>query len=171
MAQIDPLQSAFYFPLGASVGTKKDKTEKTTVNKTRFSSMMEQKAAEAQLVSEGLPPELAGMEFEEALVYLKDQADMASDALKNDCSVAAFTHYRKTVSHLMKYIVQSNYDIQKKRRRRYSIKSNTDKYYLIKIIDEKLDQLASEILSIHSETLGLLAKIDEINGILVDLLG
>ena len=71
----------------------------------------------------------------------------------------------------MKYIVQSNYDIQKKRRRRYSIKSNTDKYYLIKIIDEKLDQLASEILSIHSETLGLLAKIDEINGILVDLLG
>ncbi len=172
MAQIDPLQAAFYFPAGTSgVGLKKEKTEKTSVGKSRFASMMEQKVAEAQMISEGFPPEIAGMEFEEALVYLKDQADMASDALKNDFSLEAFTQYRSAISNMMKFIVQSNYDIEMNKRRIPSRKYNTSKFYLLKVIDEKLDKLAAEILSIqHADTIKMLARIDEINGILVDLI-
>ena len=130
---------------------------------------MEQKAAESEMITAGLPPEIAGMEFEEALVYLKDQADITSDLLKNDFSLESFSAYRKAVSNLMKFIVHSNYEVQINRRKRPSRRFKTEKFYLIKVVDEKLDKLAAEILSVHSDSLQMLARIDEINGILVDL--
>ncbi|MBO7163574.1 MAG: DUF327 family protein, partial [Spirochaetaceae bacterium] len=46
----------------------------------------------------------------------------------------------------------------------------TEKFYLINIVDEKIDKLASDILSNHLETMQILVRIDEINGILVDLI-
>lgn len=91
MAQIDSLQSALHLSsigtagaVAANSGNKSAKTEKPVAKKSRFASMVEQKVAENQMISAGLPPEIAGMEFEDALVYLKDKADMASDVAKND---------------------------------------------------------------------------------------
>ena len=47
---------------------------------------------------------------------------------------------------------------------------HADKYKVINIVDEKIDKLASDILSNHLETMQILVRIDEINGILVDLI-
>lgn len=171
MAQIDPLHSAFYFPAANNVGGGKNtKSEKTSAKKNKFSSLIEQKAAETELVSAGLPVEIAGMEFEEAFIFLRDQADIAADKIKSDLSLESFTQYRKAISNMMKFIVHSNYDVEEKRRRRASFRFKTEKFYLVKVIDEKLDKLAEEILATHIDSIRLLARIDEINGILVDLI-
>ena len=86
MAQIDSLHSALHL---SSIGTagaaatnsdsQSSRIGRGSLRKTRFASMVEQKVAENQMISAGLPAEIAGMEFEEALVYLKDQADLASE--------------------------------------------------------------------------------------------
>jgi uncharacterized protein YaaR (DUF327 family) len=44
------------------------------------------------------------------------------------------------------------------------------KFTQVEIIDQKLEQLAAGILSNQKDQLGLLGKIEEINGLLVDLL-
>ncbi len=171
MPQIDSLQSAFYFhPATAAAGEQSRKTEKSATKKSRFANLVEQHAAEAEVASVGLPLEIAGMDFEEAFVYLKDKADMASDALKNDFGLETFAAYRTAVGHLMKFIVHSNYDVKLYKRRRPNRRFKTEKFYLVHIIDEKLDKLAADILSNHFETLQMLSRIDEINGILIDLI-
>lgn len=172
MPQIDPLHSAFYFPAAnaSETGKKNEKTEKAKIKKSVFSSIMEQKAAETDMISAGLPPEIASMDFEDAFVYLKDQADIASDVLKTDFSLEAFSAYRKSIGNLMKFIVHSNYEIEVNKRRRPNRKFKTEKFYLIQVIDQKLDKLASDIISTHLESLEMLSRIDEINGILIDLI-
>ena len=131
---------------------------------------MEQHAEETRLVSAGLPKEIAGMEFEDALVYLKDKADIASDLVKTEFSLESFSNYRKAVSNLMKFIVHTNYEVKMNIRRRPSRRFKTEKFYLIDIVDKKIDKLAADILENHLETLQVLVRIDEINGLVVDLI-
>ena len=43
-------------------------------------------------------------------------------------------------------------------------------YGIIKLIDENLDQLASELVSDESDHISILSKIGEIEGLLLDIL-
>ncbi len=177
MAQIDSLHSALHL---SSIGTagaaatnsdsQSSRIGRGSLRKTRFASMVEQKVAENQMISAGLPAEIAGMEFEEALVYLKDQADLASDVAKAEFSMESFKAYRKAIGDLIRFIVHTNYEVKMNVRRRPSKRFKTEKFYLINVVDEKIDKLAADILANHLETVQILVRIDEINGILVDLI-
>lgn len=145
------------------------KTEKK--QKSAFASSLSAHQEKAQLLSEGLPVELAGMSDEEAIVFLKDAMDLAGDELKRHQSLEAMEKYRKKVSQFMKYIVKINYNFittreQKKLRTGRIIKP----MHQIQIIDQKLNQLAAEMLILHGANLNLLAKVEEINGMIIDLL-
>jgi uncharacterized protein YaaR (DUF327 family) len=70
----------------------------------------------------------------------------------------------------MQFVVSNNYEMLTKKRRRPSIKWEDDYFHSVKVVDEKLDRLAAEVLSNHADKLAMLAKIDEINGLLVDLI-
>ena len=82
----------------------------------------------------------------------------------------AFKAYRKAIGDLIRFIVHTNYEVKMNIRRRPSKRFKTEKFYLIQVVDEKIDSLAADILSNHLETMQILVRIDEINGILVDLL-
>lgn len=177
MTQIDSLQSSLHLSsigtAGAAAtgaGNRSEKTESSKIRKNRFASMVEQKVEENKMISAGLPTKIAGMEFEDALVYLKDKADMASDVARNEFSLEAFKSYRKAVGDLIRFIVHTNYEVKMNIRRRPSKRFKTEKFYLINIVDEKIDKLAADILANHLETMQILVRIDEINGILVDLI-
>ena len=139
--------------------------------KSLFASNLSRQRETAQLISEGLPAELVDLSQEEAIVFLKDAMDMAGDELKSRQSLEAMEKYRKKVSQFMKYIVKINYNFittreQKKLRSGRVIKPK----YQIQIIDQKLNQLASEMLILHGANLNLLAKVEEINGLIIDLM-
>ena len=145
------------------------RTEKK--EKSAFANSLSKHQETAQLLSEGLPVELAGMSEEEAIVFLKDAMDIAGDELKSRQNLESMEKYRKKVSQFMKYIVKINYNFittreQKKLRSGRVIKP----MYQIQIIDQKLNQLATEMLILHGANLGLLAKLEEINGMIIDLL-
>jgi len=145
------------------------KTEKK--QKSSFASSLSAHQEKAQLISEGFPVELAGMSDEEAIVFLKDEMDLAGDELKRHQSLESMEKYRKKVSQFMKYIVKINYNFittreQKKLRTGRIIKP----MHQIQVIDQKLNQLAAEMLILHGANLNLLAKVEEINGMIIDLL-
>ena len=145
------------------------KTEKK--EKSAFASKLSEHQEKAALLSEGLPVEIAGLSQDEAIVFLKDALDMAGDELKTRQNLEAMEKYRKKVSQFMKYIVKINYNFittreQKKLRSGRVIKP----MYQIQIIDQKLNQLAAEMMILHGANLNLLAKLEEINGMIVDLL-
>jgi len=154
------------------VASQAKKTQETTKKeKSAFANSLSKHQETAQLLSEGLPVELADMTQEEAIVFLKDAMDLAGDQLKNQQNLEAMEKYRKKVSQFMKYIVKINYNFittreQKKLRSGRVIKP----MYQIQVIDQKLNQLASEMLILHGANLNLLAKVEEIQGMIIDLM-
>lgn len=145
------------------------KTEKK--EKSAFAMSLSHNQEKAQLMSEGLPVELAGMTQEEAIVFLKDEMDMAGDELKARQSLEAMEKYRKRVSQFMKFVVKNNFEfIRKKRFGRNRKGKPIDPFCQIQIIDQKLNQLANEMLILHGANLNLLAKVEEINGLIIDLM-
>ena len=83
--------------------------------KTSFAQTFEKQREVQRLITEGLPPELAGMSDEEAVVFLKDAMDMAGDELKAKQNLAAMENYRKKVGQFMKYVVRNNFEFIRKK--------------------------------------------------------
>lgn len=151
------------------------KTEKP--NKPSFSSTLKKNQEISQLISEGFPPEIAGMSETDAIVFLKDALDIASEELKRDQSLASMENFRKKCGQFMKFIVKNNFQINKEklspRLRNMKYKKSgrpIDPKIQIQIIDQSLNRLANEMLLMNKRGLELLAKVEEINGMIIDLL-
>lgn len=174
MDGVDSVSSGLYFNatqfVAAENARKTNKKEKSgQVKKSAFATAFEKSRLEHQLQMEGFPVEIAGMEVEEAARFLKDAADMAADKLKECQMPEYFADYRKKVSQFMRYVVKNNFTIEQHARpprRGRKVQPQTQ----VVVINQKLDELARWLLSGHSETLLMLKKIDEINGLLVDLM-
>jgi hypothetical protein len=177
MNSIDPTSNGLYYnatqaaanQAAAQAMAQKAEKEKS-VKKTNFSSMVEKRAAENLLASQGLPPEIAGLSQEDALVWLKDQLDMAGDALSENADGQNLDKYKKAVSQFIKFMQKNNFVLEEhKRFGRSRTGKKKDPAILIQTIDKKLEQLNYEIWYNHLDKLKLLEKIHEINGLVVDL--
>ena len=146
------------------------KPEKTA--RLSFADALRKSEKEARLVEEGLPAELAGMTEEEAVVFLKDAVDVAADGLRFHQSLENLANYRKKISQFLKYISRNNYEVISKRRLLQKINGQrrTDTVRQIHIINESLDRLMTDTIFNQRRKLNLLARIGEINGLIVDLL-
>ena len=93
MAGIDAIKNqSLYFAATQEAARQKareaSKNSKTaTAKKSVFANSLQKKQEEFNLASEGLPIELAGMEIEEAVVFLKDELDSAGDKLASNHSL------------------------------------------------------------------------------------
>ena len=156
----------------AAAKAKQDEnTKKTAPKKSIFASLFEKSQAQVQYTRDGFPIEISEMEVEEAAVWLRDQADSAADVLKEHQTPDVFADYRKKVSQFLKYVVKNNLELKKKNRRRGA--STRDPYIQVNVINEKLDEMARWLINpandIHRKTLGMLERIHELKGLLVDL--
>ena len=72
----------------------------------------------------------------------------------------------------MQFVIKNSFEIEKTDRRRINRRTEkkADPRIQIKIIDEKLNRLASDMLYVQKENLQLLARVEEINGLIVDLM-
>ncbi|MCR5046367.1 MAG: DUF327 family protein [Treponema sp.] len=153
----------------AAQAARKNEKDKA-VKKPAFSSMVEKQQAENLLASQGLPPEIAGLGQEEALVYLKDQLDLTGDALVEDPSGQNFENYKRAVSHFIKFMQKENFFLEPHiRYKRTPSGKKKDTLVLVQTIDKKLEQLNYDIWYNHLDKLKRLEKIHEINGLVVDL--
>jgi len=190
MSEVDSLGTSYYYSgvqnstNAALQNRKSEKADKT--KRSRFSELINPKdTPEPEFKAVGLPPEIKTMTLEEAAVFLRDAVDMAGNDLTNETSRENIDKFKKAVSQLISFVVQNNYEVSTKRSRRQQFVSpvgmfsnyNTtprlkDPKVQVNIINQKLDSLVKDAMRTQAElgNFKLLQQVDEIKGLIVDLL-
>ena len=190
MAEIDSLGSSTYFA-GVQNSTnealkrnrKTEESQKT--KKTKFGDILhsskEIKGANEYI--DGLPSILQTMSIEDGAIYLKDAVDNAGNDLAEEVTTENIANFKQAVQQFLKFMVKNNYEVKSHRPRKVSLVSSTtffsnysvpphkkDPRYQINIINEKLAALTAATLEGQKDNIALLAQIDEIKGLLIDLM-
>ncbi|RPJ06001.1 MAG: DUF327 family protein [Spirochaetaceae bacterium] len=76
--------------------------------------------------------------------------------------------YREKVKHFISYLVKHNIEVTEQFSGTTIMRRK--KYMVIKIIDDKLEELSKEFLRGQAASLSILQRVEEINGLLVDLM-
>lgn len=176
---VGSLDNSYFSPLSnvaseiAKESSKKSRTEKT--GKLSFQEIFKKNISQSQAQAQsqaGFPPEIESMSISDALVFLKDRIDEAGERLAEDFSAESFAAYRKSINQFIKYVVKNNFEIEKKERK--GIDRRTRRPYAAKVlvqeIDKKINQFASDMLLEHLDKIKMLARVNEIQGLVVDLL-
>lgn len=152
---------------GAAKASGNKKKEKTAIRS--FSQLVAGEAVASEPTDTGAIPErLKGLAPEKILEALLDDVHSAGDRLKGSQLPDNIVAYKNAVRSFMKYVVDRSYTVTERTSGGNILKRK--KFTQVQIIDEKLEQLAAGILSNQRDQLGLLGKIEEINGLLVDLM-
>ena len=164
MSVIDPLGYSALFSQSQELAKKESKIN----TKKIFSKMLEKKESESVLDSLSDVDVMQSIEnktFDEKLEFLVDSVYIAGDRLKKNQDPEEFKKYRKTMSHFLQFVVENSYEVETQQRLRGRKRVV---YTLVQVVNEKLDSLAADILMNQREQLRILARLEEINGLLVD---
>lgn len=99
---------------------------------------------------------------------LLDSVHEFGDALKAEPTFENLRRYKDAVRAFMKYVVDTSLAVEERTSGTNILKRK--KFTLLTVIDQKLDRLAAGVLRDQKDQLELLRRVDEINGLLVDLL-
>ncbi|MDR0624292.1 MAG: YaaR family protein [Treponema sp.] len=157
--------------------TKKNQGQKVRgTQKTPFSRLLEDEKNAAL----GPVPELPVSE--ETLNRLMDEVRSAGDDLRNRPFPDEIVAFKKAVRNFIHYVVENGYRIHESpgvpkflkpgfRGIRGTPESQERKVYVqIQVIDKKLENMAAVILTSQIDQMELAARLEEITGLLVDLL-
>lgn len=102
-----------------------------------------------------------------SLEELLDGIFTSGEALKSGPTVDRIKDYRTNVREFLDYVVHKVLALEETTSGIGVLKRK--RFTLVRVIDGKLEDLALAVLRSQSEQLDILAKVDEINGFLVDL--
>jgi uncharacterized protein YaaR (DUF327 family) len=143
---------------------KKKKTKLDYVEKKKFS----------QTIKPLVEKKEADLDFDgdkgnnETLSQLLDDVYAKGEQLKQSPTLDTIKEYRWSVKKLLKEITEKMLKLEEKVSGINILKRK--RFTLVKVIDRKLESLAAEVLRTQKEQLKILSRVDEINGLLVDLL-
>ena len=168
MAKVDTEIPAFYMNPAAYTQVKDEKKTKDAKRsgKTEFSRIFEEirgKTAGELGPLENLPVS------EETLNFLMDEVRSSGDSLRNRPFPDEILRYKQAVRNFMHYVVENCFSLEQEDGIRRLLKPHK-RYYKIQVIDKKLEDMAAMLLSRQMSQLELLARLEEIKGLLVDLL-
>jgi uncharacterized protein YaaR (DUF327 family) len=160
MEKIDSLGNRFTFKKSG----KKKKNESSPVKKNEFSQILN--PIKDIKTTDFHAPDHDGEH--ETLEKMLDEIYEEGDALKKAPTFTNIKRYRGCVKKFLQYVTTYMLQVEEKVSGKNILKRK--RFTLITIIDQKLEKLAAEVLSSQSEQLAILKKVDEINGLLVDLI-
>jgi uncharacterized protein YaaR (DUF327 family) len=146
-------------------GKKSGLRESRTVE---FSEVLERSAVDLPL--EDIAPS------EEAVQELLDAVRGAGDELRQRPVPDEILKYKRAIRNFFHYILRNGYavEVQEGVPKPSPKGPRWDKqakvFHVVRVVDQKLDRLAVEILAGQVSKLELLAKLEEITGLLVDLI-
>ena len=108
-------------------------------------------------------------EINAPLEELIDSVHERGDRLKEHPTPDNIADYRKAVSEFLQFIVKHAFEAEKIEGSHFHPLKKQYGYTVIRVINEKLDALAAGILQSQYSQLDILRKVDEINGMIVDL--
>ena len=156
---------------GQKPETKKARAKDDTrgVYKTRFSEVLEDAAANE------LGPIREMSASEEALTELMDAVHSAGSDLRDRPFHDEIIRYKKAVRNFVNYVIENGYEFYKSQgiKKKVSFRGESEwkdmPYNQIRVVDQKLEELAAAVLSGQADQLQRVAKMEEITGLLVDL--
>lgn len=128
-----------------------------------------------------LPSEIRNMSVEEAAIFLKDAVDIAGDALSNSPTGENIKEFKSKVQQFIHFVIQQNFVITAKQRNRMVTSTGLFSNYQlpphkkdprvqIELINTKLDEMTRATLSNQINNLKLLEQVNEIKGLIIDLM-
>ena len=196
MAEIDSLGANYYYSGVQNAtneaikrNTKKEEIRKADkAKKLDFGKLLKgDEVEEPQFIADGLPIEVRSMSIDDAAVYLADAVSLAGNDFSGEQTQENLEKFKTAVSQFIRFVIVNNFSVDiKKRKARpgkarqpsrlfvfsdYSMPpANPKPRVSIEVINEKLDALARETLSTQSNNLKILAQVNEIKGLIVDLM-
>ena len=157
---------------GQKPETKKTKegSDIWKTRKTKFSEFLEEAGRTEEL---GPLKELAPSE--EALTELMDAVHSAGSDLLDRPFHDEVIRYKKAVRDFIHYVLENGYELQKIQgiKRKVKTRDQTEwkhsAFLQVRVIDQKLEELAAAIISGQANQIEKVSKINEIKGLLVDL--
>ncbi|NLO47901.1 MAG: YaaR family protein [Clostridiales bacterium] len=112
--------------------------------------------------------DLSTQKHREHLQFLSKEIDDQGAKLAAKADIREYEQYRKLIRAFIEEIVSNGYAFTKES----SYRSGGRHKYIavIKTIDEKLDALAKDVLSAQAENIAIAGKIDDIRGLILDML-
>ncbi len=105
--------------------------------------------------------------LQERLSSLYDDIKATGAKLTERLSLTDLKEYRAKVSEFMNEVVTNSHEFSREnfldKRGRHRV------YGIVKHVDKNLDELAAELMKSEKDKMGILAKVDEINGLLIDV--
>ncbi len=98
---------------------------------------------------------------------LIDQVDKVGKKFSNNPDIQNLQEYKSLIKAFLDTMIQKMYKIKEKMGHRSWVKQKV--FITVEKINEKLEQLTKFVLEKQTENINLLATLDEIRGLLVDL--
>ena len=102
------------------------------------------------------------------LQELKKKIDEQGGRLADKVDIKEFEKYRKLIREFIDEIVSNGYTFS--REDAYASRGRHRYIATVNIVDEKLDELGKEVMKEQADKLEILSKIDDIRGLLLDLM-
>jgi len=102
------------------------------------------------------------------LQEMKKNIDDQAEKLVDKVDVKEFEKYRKLIREFIDEIVSNGYTFS--REDAYASRGRHRYIATVRVVDEKLDELGKEVLKEQSDKIEMLSKIDDIRGLLLDMM-
>lgn len=156
MERIDPTGKPFYSPRNKS----KKRIKKNGA--LLFSTLVE----DAEHKETGKTESSYFLHYE-SLEKMLDDIHAIGEKVRENSSYETVSQYRTAVRAFIKHVVSQALTVEERHSSPNILRQK--KFTIIKVIDRKLERLATGVLSNQQEALEILGRIDEINGLLIDL--
>ena len=102
------------------------------------------------------------------LTDMKKEIDEQGQRLADRVDVKEFEKYRRLIREFLDEIVSNGYTFS--REDAYASRGKHRYIATVKIVDENLDALGKEVMKEHADKIEILNKVDDIRGLLLDLM-
>jgi uncharacterized protein YaaR (DUF327 family) len=159
------LNPAVYTNIQAETKKARDRSSVRNAKGLKFSKVLDSTAAREAMAAEA-PENFPASE--EALQGLLDDVHSSGDALRDRPFPDEIIRYKQAVRNFLHYVVENGYTVEEQTSGGNILKRK--KYTMVQVVDRKLEQLAAGIMAGQTSQLQLLSRIEEIAGLLVNLL-
>lgn len=192
MAEIDSIGSQAYYYAGLKTATAKSQKDKeaektSATRKTRFSEILKSNTTENSEVQSLYPKEIEGLSVEDAAIYLKEEVEKAGNLLSSEITMENLQKFKESIRQFLTYIEKNNFEVKTTivmdRRKRmpemasplpvfssYQTPPTKKTKTTFTVINEKLDELTRDMLSLQADNIKILAQVEDIKGLIIDLI-
>jgi len=107
-------------------------------------------------------------DFKQRVTALFDELDNDAASIVVKLDIYKFENYRRLIRELLYEVVRNAYHLNSDCV--FDCRGTKRTYATVSVVDKKLEELAEALLSRSSEQISFLSRVDEIRGLIMDLL-